>query len=166
MFWDWKINLFNVYPKHFSHCCFYAVSQWSCLICWLFEDEDLVSYCLPALPELSQLILKYLNLSPLTIKTHKVKPHLFRNQMLGGLIFLVQIPMSGVPNVGSAPLPSPCLWCTSHLWLVWLRVWFPTSLPLTLSVCSISYGNSFCQSLDYFLVWLHWCDCYFCVSVG
>ena len=49
---------FSVYPRSFSNCCFYAVSQWSGLLYCLLKVRDSVFYCTLSSPRANQLIFK------------------------------------------------------------------------------------------------------------
>lgn len=57
---DQKINL-HIYSRHFSNCCFNAVSLLGCYAVFKGGDSD---YCPLTLPELSPLIFKVPEVSP------------------------------------------------------------------------------------------------------
>ena len=78
-----EMNLLHVWPTHFSNCCLCTGTWRNKFLHTSFKGRFSISYCPPALPDIS--------------------PARFQSQTLCGLISLVQVPGAGQPTWSSEP---------------------------------------------------------------
>ena len=80
-----------------------------------------------------------------------ISPTGFQSQMLWGLVFLVQIPWTGEPDVGLRLLTCPGgpsqLGCPSHLWIAMWGLWVLTRLHLCSSLCGFFFISLVVENL-------------------